>query len=130
MYLLVMLLLPVAVETGLTLIISIISVVPGGCDSLVCAGCDTLEETSAYQRQEGNLKAGALQGGAVCAPPQGAGAEAGERLHSSPCSQFAGLAAMAKWALFAYQKTIFCECSTNDALCVPQGHGVMLGGCC
>lgn len=35
MYLLVMVLLPVVVETGLTLIISIISVVPGGCDSLV-----------------------------------------------------------------------------------------------
>ena len=32
---------------------------------------------------------------------------------------------MAKWALFTYQMTIFCELLTNDVFCVLQGHGVM-----
>lgn len=48
----------------------------------------------------------------------------------SPCSRFARLAATAKWTLVTYQMIIFCELLTDDAFCMLQGHGVILGGYC
>lgn len=48
-----------------------------------CAGCDTQEETSPHQRQEGNLKVEAAEGDAVRPPPLEAGAEADGRVQIS-----------------------------------------------